>query len=279
MNRKLTDIHAHLEQYTAEELQSVLRRAGEAGVGWILTSGLDFKTSMDGVELAVRHEGLLAAVGVHPWTAAQSFPADFPGRFSELLNRKVTVAVGEVGLDFVDNLFSGISYRDNPELCGAQERALRMQIALACGAGLPLIVHCRGAYPQMISILKEESAARVGGVIHNFDESREAASRLLGLGFLLSFGGAVSYPEASALRDLVRYVPLEGMLLETDSPYMPLYRQEAQKNEPANVAQVARAVAAIKGIDPEELIDRTFENFRALLKPESRERGAAPRSP
>jgi TatD DNase family protein len=121
----------------------------------------------------------------------------------------------------------------------------------------------------MISILKEEKAARVGGVIHNFDESREAASRLLGLGFLLSFGGAVSYPEAAALHDLVRYVPLDGILLETDSPYMPLYRQEAQKNEPANVAQVARAIAEIRAIDLEKLIDRTYRNFKELLKLES----------
>jgi TatD DNase family protein len=268
-NRKLTDIHTHLEQYTAEELESALRHAEEAGVGWIVTSGLDFQTSMDGVELAVRHKQVLASVGVHPWTAAENVPADFPDRFSELLNRKVTVAVGEVGLDFVDNLFSGTSYRDNPQLHGAQELALRRQIALACSAGLPLIVHCRGAYPRMISILKEEKAARVGGVIHNFDESREAASRLLGLGFLLSFGGAVSYPEAAALHDLVRYVPLDGILLETDSPYMPLYRQEAQKNEPANVAQVARAIAEIRAIDLEKLIDRTYRNFKELLKLES----------
>ncbi len=265
MNRKLTDIHTHLEQYGAEELEGVLRRAGQAGVGRIVTSGLDFQTSMDGVELAVRHEEVLASVGVHPWTVAADLPADFPDRFSELLHRKVTVAVGEVGLDFVDNLFTGTSYRDNPSLRAAQEQALRKQIAMARGAGLPLIVHCRGAYPRMISILKEESAARVGGVIHNFDESREAANRLLGLGFLLSFGGAVSYPEAAALHDLVRYVPLDGMLLETDSPYMPLYRQEDQKNEPANAAQVAQAIAGIKGIAAEDLIDKTFENFRALL--------------
>jgi TatD DNase family protein len=265
-DRKLTDIHTHLEQYTAEELESALRHAGEAGVGWIVTSGLDLRASLQGIEIAARHEQVLASVGVHPWAAAESLPADFPEKLDELLGRKVAVAVGEVGLDFVDNLFTGTSYRDNPQLCSAQERALRRQIAMACGAELPLIVHCRGAYPRMISILKEEKAVRVGGVIHNFDESREAANQLLGLGFLLSFGGAVSYPEAAALRDLVRYVPLDGILLETDSPYMPLYRQEAQKNEPANVAQVARAIAGIKAIDLEELIDKTCRNFRALLK-------------
>jgi TatD DNase family protein len=265
-DRKLTDIHTHLEQYTAEELESALRHAEEAGVGWIVTSGLDLRSSLQGIEIAARHEQVLASVGVHPWAAAESLPADFPEKLDELLGRKVAVAVGEVGLDFVDNLFTGTSYRDNPQLRSAQEQALRRQIALACGAGLPLIVHCRGAYPRMISILKEEKAARVGGVIHNFDESREAASQLLGLGFLLSFGGAVSYPEAAALHDLVRHAPLDGILLETDSPYMPIYRQQAQKNEPAHVAQVARVIADIKMIDLADLIDRTYRNFRMLLK-------------
>jgi TatD DNase family protein len=269
--RKLTDIHTHLEQYAAEELEAALRNAGQAGVGWIVTSGLDLEASLKGLEIAARHEQVLASVGVHPW-ATENLAADFPEKLGELLGRKAA-AVGEVGLDFVDNLFTGTSYRDNPELRSAQEMALRRQIALACGAGLPLIVHCRGAYPRLISILREEKAARVGGVIHNFDESREAASQLLGLGFLLSFGGAVTYPEATALHDLARYIPLDGMLLETDSPYMPLYRQQAEKNEPANVAQVARALAEIKAIDLQELTDRTYRNFRALLK------GSIPRSP
>jgi TatD DNase family protein len=264
----LTDIHTHLEQFTPEELESALRRAEEAGVGWIVTSGLDLQASLQGIEIAARHTQVLASVGVHPW-ATESLPADFPEKLGELLGRKVAVAVGEVGLDFVDNLFTGTSYRDNPQLRDTQEQALRKQIALACSAGLPLIVHCRGAYPRMISILKEEKAVRVGGVIHNFDESREAASRLLGLGFLLSFGGAVSFPEAAALHDLVRYAPLDGILLETDSPYMPLYGQQAQKNEPANVARVARVIAEIKAIDLEELIDRTYGNFKALLRLES----------
>jgi TatD DNase family protein len=273
---KLTDIHTHLEQYTAEELESALRKAADAGVGWIVTSGLDLPTSLQGIQIAARHEQVLPSVGVHPW-AVESIAADFPEMLKALLGRKAAVAVGEVGLDFVDNLFTGTSYRDNPQLCGTQEQALRRQIALACGAGLPLIVHCRGAYPRMISILREERAARVGGVIHNFDESREAAGQLLDLGFLLSFGGAVTYPEAASLHDLVRHVPLEGMLLETDSPYMPLHLQ-TQKNEPANVAQVARTIAELKAIDLEELIDQTCKNFKRLLRLESSS-GPTPGSP
>jgi len=117
----------------------------------------------------------------------------------------------------------------------------------------------------MTSILKEEKAERVGGVIHDFDESEKAASRFLDMGFLVSFGGAVTYPDAAELHDIVRHVPLDGILIETDSPYMPLYMQSAEKNEPANVAQVARVLAEIKKIDIEELIDRTYKNFTVLL--------------
>ncbi len=264
-DKKLTDVHAHMEQYTSGELESVLRGADEAGVKWILTSGLDLQTSLQGMEIAASHEQVLASIGVHPWTAAENFPPDFDEKFPELVKKGAAVAVGEVGLDFIDNLFSGTIYRDNQELCRLQEYALRKQIALAGEAGLPLIVHCRGAYRRMISILKEEKADRVGGVIHNFDESKITASQLLDMGFFVSFGGAVTYPDAAELHDIVRHVPLDGILIETDSPYMPLYKQSAEKNEPANVAQVARALAEIKKIGIEELIDRTYKNFTVLL--------------
>jgi TatD DNase family protein len=264
-DKKLTDVHAHMEQYTSRELESVLRGADEAGVKWILTSGFDLQTSLQGIEIAASHEQVLAAVGVHPWTAAENFPADFDEKFPELVKNDVVIAVGEVGLDFVDNVFSGTVYRGNQELCRLQETALRKQISLAAEAELPLIVHCRGAYRRMISILDEEKAERVGGVIHNFDESKATAGRLLDMGFFASFGGAVTYPEAAELRDTVRHVPLDGILIETDSPYMPHYLQRPEKNEPANVARVAQTLAEIKKMDVEELIDRTYKNFIKLL--------------
>jgi TatD DNase family protein len=264
-DKKLTDVHAHMEQYTSEELESVLSNADEAGIRWILTSGFDLQTSLQGMEIAASHEQVLASIGIHPWTAAENFPIDFDEKFPELVKKKAAVAVGEVGLDFVDNVFSGTVYRDNQELCRLQENALRKQVALAAEAGLPLIVHCRGAYRRMMSILEEEKANRVGGVIHNFDESKTTAGRLLDMGFFVSFGGALTYPEATELRDTVRHVPLDGILIETDSPYMPLYLQRPEKNEPANVARVARTLAEIKKMEVEGLIDRTYKNFTELL--------------
>jgi len=232
----------------------------------MVTSGWDVPIAQRGVEIAAQYERVLAAVGIHPWVAAEDFPNNFHEELYRLAQEPVTVAIGEVGIDFVDNVFTGVTYHDNPQLCEAQEHAFRKQIALACEVSLPLITHCRGAYESFIPILKEERANRVGGAVHNFEADAETAKQLLDMGFLLSFGGTITYPEETALREVVRQIPLNGILLETDSPYMPLYQQASDQNEPAHVAQVASTLAEIKGIDAEELIDAVYENFRTLLK-------------
>ena len=143
---------------------------------------------------------------------------------------------------------------------------MRKQIALACEVHLPLITHCRGAYESFVPILSEERADRVGGAVHNFEADLTTAKKLLDMGFLLSFGGTITYPDQTALREVVRQIPLDGILLETDSPYMPLYQQATQQNEPANVAEVASTLAEIKGIGVDELIEAVYANFANLLK-------------
>jgi TatD DNase family protein len=263
--KKLTDIHVHLEQYAPEEMGLVLRRADEARVRWIVTSGMDLQSSASAVEIAVAHEQVLASVGIHPWVTAENFPHDFHERIRRLAREDVTVAIGEVGLDFVDNVFTGVTYRDNEDLCKAQEQALRKQVELACELRLPLIVHCREAYSALIPILKEEGAYRVGGVVHNFNGDDKVAGQLLDMGFYLSFGGDITYPTATVLHELVPHIPLDGILIETDSPYMPLHLQSTDRNEPANVAQVARTLAELRQIDSEELINIVYTNFRNLL--------------
>ncbi|MFQ5795172.1 MAG: TatD family hydrolase [Candidatus Bipolaricaulia bacterium] len=262
---KLTDVHTHLDQYAADEMEQVLRRADEASVRWILTVGMDLQSSANTVEIAATHERVLASVGVHPWVAAENFPYDFREKLSSLAGEDVTVAIGEVGLDFVDNVATGVTYHDNEDLRNAQEQAFQKQVQLACELGLPLNMHCRGANSALISILKQEKAHRVGGVVHNFDGDDKAATQLLDMGFYLSFGGTMTYPTETALREFARHVPLDGLLIETDSPYMPLYGQpEDEANEPANVAQVARTLAELRQIDTEELINRVYTNFRRL---------------
>jgi len=265
---RLTDIHVHLDQYIPAERERVLRRANAAGLRWIVTAGMDLQSSAQAVKIATAHKQVLASVGIHPWVAAETDLRDLTDkiRYLALDNTATVVAISEVGLDFVDNAFTGASYHSNENLREAQERIFRQQVDLACELALPLIIHCRGAYSTLISILQEERAYRVCGVIHNFDGDKKTADQLLNMGFYLSFGGAITYPTATTLQKIVRHVPLDRILIETDSPYMPLYLQLDEKNEPANVVQIARTLAKVIKVDSEEFIDISYTNFKTLLK-------------
>ncbi len=268
IKEKLADLHAHLEQYTPAEREEVLTRANSVGVRWIVTAGMDLQSSAHAVKIATAHKQVLASVGIHPWVAAETDLRDLTDkiRYLALDNTATVVAISEVGLDFVDNAFTGVSYHNNENLREAQERIFRQQVDLACELALPLIIHCRGAYSTLISILQEERAYRVCGVIHNFDGDKKTADQLLNMGFYLSFGGAITYPTATTLQKIVCHVPLDRILIETDSPYMPLYLQLDEKNEPANVVQIARTLAKIIKVDSEEFIDISYTNFKTLLK-------------
>jgi TatD DNase family protein len=260
---RLTDCHVHLDHLVPEERERALERSRAAGVRFLVTAGMDIASSSAAVALALPTKGILAGVGVHPWNADRA-PRDFAQTLRQEANSPGVVAIAEAGLDFENNVFTGVSYRDNPALRQAQERVLREEIALACELRLPLVLHARGAYAPLVRILREEKADRVGGAIHNFDTDVSTARVLFDLQFLASFGGTATFPTQTAVHALVRFVPLDRILLETDSPYMPLY-QDSQKNEPANVARVAQSLADLRGIALEELVQATFENFTALF--------------
>ncbi len=261
---RLIDVHAHLDRFPLEERLAVLEQAKRAGVRWIITAGMDLQSSREAIELA--GEGVLAAVGIHPWVAAEGLPEGFQEEVGQLARKGAAVAIGEVGLDFVDNVFTGVTYHDNVALRRLQERAFREQLGLAGELRLPLILHCRGAYPAMISILREERAHQVRGVVHNFSGDWEAARALLDMGFYLAFGGAITYPAATTLHEVAREIPLDGLLTETDAPYMPLYLQPGERNEPANVVKVARALAELRGLETAELIGAVYKNFQSFLQ-------------
>ena len=265
---KLIDIHTHLEQYAAKELEAVLNHAHDADVGWIVTSGMDLVTSTRAFEIAYKHEQVLASVGIHPWVTADvrlSKPDLDLEELRTLSHSREVVAIGEIGLDFIDNVSTGVSYHDNSLLQETQEQAFRKLVELACDSKLPMIIHARGAYPAIISILQEQKAHRVGGVIHNFDGDEKQAHELLDMGFYLSFGGSITYPGAHTLHEICRKIPLTGILTETDSPYMPLYQQSTEKNEPANVVQVVKVIAELKKTEQERLKEIIHSNFRALF--------------
>ncbi|MGC9530202.1 MAG: TatD family hydrolase [Candidatus Bipolaricaulaceae bacterium] len=257
--------HVRLDQFSDREREAALVRAAQAGVRWLLTAGLDVPSSRRAAHIAAGNERVLAAVGLHPWQVGESPPATLGQQLTCLARAAHVVAVGEVGLDFIDNAFTGVDYRSADQLRRAQLEAFRQQVEIARELDLPLVLHCRGAYLELIAVLREEKAYRVRGMVHNFDGARQAMARLLDMGLLLSIGGAITYPEALPLRRAVRYIPPDGLLIETDAPYMPLHPDSGERNEPANVRIVAHWVAQLKGVEEMELVETCYRSFARMF--------------
>jgi TatD DNase family protein len=265
MEKKLTDVHTHLEQLGDEERERVLSRARNAGLTWIVTSGMDLETSSRAVHLAQDHKDVLAMVGVHPWNAASAVKSDLREGIESIARGETVSGIGETGLDFIDNVFSGVTYHDNEDLKHNQEEAFRWQFSLAKNLRLPLLVHSRGANKRLISILREEGGHVRKTAVHNFEGTMKEAHQLADMGIYLSFGTAVTYPESGRVLQVARNIPLDCILTETDSPYMPMYRSQSEKNEPANVMSVVRILAQARSMDPDELADALYRNFLSFF--------------
>jgi TatD DNase family protein len=255
------DSHAHLylPDFDADR-EDVIERARAAGVEAIINIGIDAATSRAAVEIARKGPGLFASAGVHP----QSKVADVAAEIDEVRSlaraeRAQVVAIGEIGLDYY--------WKDvaPPEQL---DRLLR-QLALALELSLPVVVHCRDALPDLLDLL-EGRPERPAGVFHCFAGGPEEARRALGLGFHVSFTGNVTYPKAEGLRAAAKAVPLDRLLLETDSPYLPPMGRRGKRNEPAFGVLTRDAIAFLHGLDPAELGRRTAENARRLFRLDAR---------
>ena len=218
----LVDSHAHLDggQY-ANDRDETIQRAHENGISHILTIGCDLESSAASVALASKHENLYAAVGVHPHDATEINDKSLQ-QLQQLLARPKVVALGEIGLDF----FRDRSPRD------IQRNAFRQQIRLAREVGKPIIVHDRDAHDEVLQILEEENAAEIGGVLHCFSGDVSMAKKCLEMGFYLSFPGTITYPKNDAAREVVKAVPIDRMLVETDCPYLSPQKFRGKRNEP-----------------------------------------------
>lgn len=246
----LIDSHAHLDgnQY-ANDRDATIQRALENGISHILTVGCDLESSAASVALAIKHEEIYAAVGVHPHDASE-ISATSLQQLKELLARPKVIALGEIGLDF----FRDRSPRD------VQRDAFRKQIRLAREVGKPIIVHDREAHDEVLQILEEEQASEVGGVLHCFSGDVAMAKKCLELGFYLSFPGTITYPKNEATRDVVKAVPIDRMLVETDCPYLSPQKFRGKRNEPAYVRHTAEKVAEIKGLSMADVARVTSRN-------------------
>jgi len=253
----LIDSHAHIQgKEYARERDTVIARAREAGVEKIIAVGGagDMSSNTEAVALADSFPNIYATVGMHPHDA-KDVGADELRALRELTSHPKVIAVGETGLDYY--------YNHSPH--EVQRRVFAQFIGMARETGLPIVVHERDAAQEAAELLRSEGARELHGVIHCFTGNYEAACDYLDLGFYLSFTGIITFKNAEPLRDVVRKVPLERMLVETDSPFLTPMPHRGKRNEPAFVRLVAETVAKVKGISLEEVAERTSQNVQDLF--------------
>ena len=251
----LIDTHAHLEMREFnDDRDDVIRRAQDAGVKYIITIGTTVESSRDAVLLADKHEGVYAAIGIHPHEAKDILHPAYE-ILRHFAQHKKVVAYGEVGLDY----FYEHTQRS------VQQRKFRDMLREAKELGLPVIVHDRDAHEDTLRILQEEWDPALGGVMHCFSGDIDFARRVMDLGFHLSIAGPVTFPKAQALRETVRQIPIEHLLVETDAPYLAPQTFRGKRNEPAYVRHTAEEIAKVKGLSFDDVARITSFNAMQLF--------------
>lgn len=251
----LFDSHAHLndEQYD-DDRDEVIRRALEQGVSRILNIGFNRETIETTLSLAEQYGFIYAAVGWHPHDAATMTDEDLKWIRSLTEHPKV-VALGEMGLDYYRNY--------SPK--EVQEEVFRRQIRLAREVGMPIIIHNREADRDVLRVLREEGAEEVGGVMHCFGGDWSMAQECLEMNFLIGLGGPVTFKNAHLPKEIAARVPLDRLLIETDSPYLAPHPHRGKRNESGYVRLVAEKIAELRGISFEEVARKTSANACRLF--------------
>jgi TatD DNase family protein len=249
----LVDTHCHLDDSRlAGRLDKLFTDAGRAGVSRYIVPGVDPENWARIESLAATRSAVAPAFGVHPFFAA-TWSREISDVLTTLLPK--AVAIGEIGLDY--------HRKDLPR--AIQIDAFRQQLKLAVGAGLPVLIHCRGAFKDLLTILAEENASKVGGIMHAFSGSPEVAMACIKLGFLVSIAGPVTYRNAVHPVKLVEQLPLSSLVLETDAPDLTPEPCRGIDNEPAFLPYIADAVAKIKGVSYMEVAETTTSNAKKIL--------------
>jgi TatD DNase family protein len=251
----LFDTHVHLnaEQFN-EDLEEVISRAKETGVGKMVVVGFDRPTIERAMELVERYDFLYASIGWHPVDAIDMTDEDLVW-IEELSNHPKVVALGEMGLDY--------HWDKSPK--EIQKDVFRKQIHLAKKVKLPIVIHNRDATQDIVDILREEGAEEVGGIMHCFSGSPEIAQECVDMNFYISLGGPVTFKNAKKPKEVAKEIPLERLLIETDCPYLAPHPNRGKRNEPAYVKLVAEQIAELKGISLEEVEAATTENANKLF--------------
>lgn len=252
---EMIDSHAHLNDPAyQDDLPEVLGSMVRAGVSAVINVGYDLASSRRAVEQAHEWNFIHAAVGVHPHDAVK-FDEEAAATIRGLANDRRVVAIGETGLDYYRNL--------SPRDC--QKEVFYWHLDLARELRLPVIIHDRDAHEDTLRVLKKIKSFPSGGVLHCFSGSWEMARDCLALGFYISFAGPVTYKSAHKLREVAKRVPLERLLVETDSPFLTPEPYRGQRNQPAYVAQVVATIASTRGLTAAEVRAATAANARLLF--------------
>jgi TatD DNase family protein len=263
----LIDSHAHLDAKAFDsDRPEVIERAWQAGLGAVITVGVgeNLAEIERALSLSDEHEMVFATVGVHPHDA-QKIEHDWYGRIEELARHPKVVGIGETGLDY--------HYMHSPK--SAQREAFERFLRMGRKVDLPVVIHTREADEDTFSVLREareDGDQPLRGVVHCFSGDYPMARQVLDLGLHISFTGVITFPKADTLREVMKKIPLEKLLLETDCPYLAPVPFRGKRNEPARVVQVAETVATVVGRPIEEVARITTENVVRLFGLEGNDR-------
>ena len=254
----LVDSHCHLDRIDLKpydgDLAAAVAAAAERGVDRMLCIGIDLGNAPAVVDIARRFDNIYASVGIHPLDISDELCE--VEQLVALADQPKVIAIGETGLD----------YYYSAEKSEAQKRSFANHLRASALTGKPVIVHTRDAREDTLQLIREHGDPSVAGVLHCFTESWEMARAALDMGYYISFSGIITFKNAADLREVVKRVPVERMLVETDSPYLAPVPYRGKKNEPKYVREVAECVAELKGMSFSEVAAQTSQNFDRLFR-------------
>jgi TatD DNase family protein len=261
MALNIIDTHAHLDMPEFDsDREAVIRRAFDCGVETINTIGINIESCQRAVELAEKYEGIVSSVGFHP-QETDSVNKEDVDKLAELAQHPRVVAIGEMGLDY----YRLKSSREN------QLKVLKWQLEVARKVGKPIIIHCREAQDDMLSVIQSwvgidyRSQDKIRGVLHCFNGDLEIAILYINMGFFIALGAYIGYPSSARLRETVSNIPPEKLVIETDCPFLPPQKYRGQRNEPSYTTITLGVLAEVKKMSLEEMARQTTSNAKRLF--------------
>lgn len=256
---KIFETHAHYDDESFDNDRECLmdEMLGTSGIiDCIVNIGASLKGCKESLELAARYEKVYAAIGIHPSDVEYLTAKDMEWLAEMSVKNPKVLAIGEIGLDY---------HYEKPSK-DIQKKWFIEQIALAKRVNKPIIIHSREACQDTIDMMKQEDAASVGGIVHCYSYTKETAKDFLNMGFYFGIGGVITFKNAKKLVEAVEYIPMDKLLLETDSPYLAPEPNRGKRNDSTNIPFIAEKIAQIKGISSAQVIDKTNENARKVFQ-------------